>query len=207
MKIEDWAEKARMCYQNPEAVKYLMSLSKEEIQKEKNKMEGIEKLEDGTEEMQIVNNKKRSQEEITQESEDERIKEIAGQLQDLNLIAERSSFGQRRWQVKKEERMHQQVISKEASEKKSKTDKEAPRDDIIKDVQKDLDRITHELNNFGKREEEEEYARFDKRCAPLESSLWAPQNRNCDKSESYKAKMPTYKIPGSSKEERVKFVE
>ncbi|CAG8621200.1 7252_t:CDS:2, partial [Cetraspora pellucida] len=72
--IRGWAEKARMTYQNPETVKYIMSLSKEEIQKEKNKMEGIKKQANDLNEMQITSNKKRNQEEITKEADKDKLR-------------------------------------------------------------------------------------------------------------------------------------
>ncbi|CAG8727780.1 9284_t:CDS:1, partial [Cetraspora pellucida] len=55
--------------------------------------------------------------------------------------------------------------------KKCKTDKEAPRDEINKDVQKELERVTKELENFDEKREEKEYTEFNGRCAPLENSL------------------------------------
>ena len=34
----------------------------------------------------------------------------------------------------------------------------------------------------------------------LEDSLWSPKNRICDKSASFKAKIPSFKVPGETKE-------
>jgi len=42
--------------------------------------------------------------------------------------------------------------------------------------------------------------------APLEQSIWSPANRDCSKKLIYAAKIPAYNVPGSSKEERTKFV-
>ena len=41
---------------------------------------------------------------------------------------------------------------------------------------------------------------------PLEDSFWSPQNRACDKNDSFKAKIPTYKISGKTKEYRINYM-
>src|SRR6185436_18720465 len=41
--------------------------------------------------------------------------------------------------------------------------------------------------------------------ASLEDSFWSPQNRTCNKNNSFKAKIPTYKIPNKTKEYRINY--
>jgi len=41
---------------------------------------------------------------------------------------------------------------------------------------------------------------------PLERSIWSPSNRECGNERMYAAKIPAYNVPGSSQEERTKFV-
>ena len=41
----------------------------------------------------------------------------------------------------------------------------------------------------------------------IEHSRWSPDNRICNKNKSFKANMPTYALPGETKEERVNYVQ
>src|ERR1043165_2937566 len=41
---------------------------------------------------------------------------------------------------------------------------------------------------------------------PLEDSLWSPKNRTCDKRLSFKAKIPSFKVPGETKEYRINYM-
>src|ERR1043165_4202887 len=41
---------------------------------------------------------------------------------------------------------------------------------------------------------------------PLEDSLWSPKNRTCDKRLSFKAKIPSFKVPGETKEYQINYI-
>jgi hypothetical protein len=64
--LEGWVSKARIIQQNPSSINYLMSLKETVIQKEKNKMKGVERSSSGLEVFHS-NSKKRRQEEQSHE--------------------------------------------------------------------------------------------------------------------------------------------
>ncbi|CAG8788943.1 10669_t:CDS:1, partial [Cetraspora pellucida] len=112
--------------------------------------------------MQITSNKKRSQEEITREADKDKVGKIALQFQTLDITSNRRHKGHKN-QTKKEIVGQQKETTGELKEKKCKTDKEAPRDKIIKDVQKELERVTKVLENFDEKKEGKEYTEFSER--------------------------------------------
>src|ERR1043165_1344028 len=57
-----------------------------------------------------------------------------------------------------------------------------------------------------KREEEEILQQIDVTEVPLEQSIWAPDNRPCDNEEPATARIPTYNVPGGTKEKRIGMV-
>ena len=57
-----------------------------------------------------------------------------------------------------------------------------------------------------KREEEEILQQIDVTEVPLEQSIWASDNRPCDNEEPATARIPTYNVPGGTKEERIGMV-
>ncbi|CAG8817238.1 12980_t:CDS:1, partial [Cetraspora pellucida] len=91
-------------------------------------------------EMQITSNKKRSQEEITREADKDEVGKIALQFQTLDITSNGRHKGHRN-QIKKEVVGQQKETTGKLKEKKCKTDEEAPKDEIIKDVQKELERV------------------------------------------------------------------
>src|SRR5690242_14348964 len=59
-KIEKWAERVRWVNQNPKSIKYMVEISKEEIQREIDKIEGVMKTEE-EEETIVMESKKHRQ--------------------------------------------------------------------------------------------------------------------------------------------------
>ena len=41
---------------------------------------------------------------------------------------------------------------------------------------------------------------------PLEQSIWAPENRSCESETLTSARIPSYNVPGGTKEERINMV-
>ena len=58
-----------------------------------------------------------------------------------------------------------------------------------------------------KRRKQETEEEIDIVGMPIEESIWAPNKRECNQNSSLLANIPAYNVPGSTEEERIKFIE
>ena len=186
--IEGWATKARMSQQNPGSIEYLTNRNKTVTMKEIDKMEGIERESSATL-AQNIGAKKRRQEDAPIESTSIRCQTIEEQRENSDIVAGPSK------QDPKVEVHDDNIDSRETIEAESKGKK----------LKKNQDPLSEELTESFNRIQKES-PNNDQPKVTLEDSFWAPQNRPCDRSSSFKAKIPTCKIPGDTKEYRMNYM-
>src|SRR5690242_5904310 len=134
--IEKWAERARWVNQNPKSIKYMVEMSKEEIQREIDKMEGVMKTEE-EEETIVMESKKRRQSENAEKKlskENMCIDNLSQQVENIDINTE-NKFEELRSIIQNSKEDSRKDLQEENFKgKKAKKDKEAPIDSILQDV-------------------------------------------------------------------------
>jgi len=117
--------------------------------------------------------------------------------------------------------LQQEVSIRVSQEKNSQTSAKSPirkneEEDQVKDIeQEDIEMNGKESRQGSAIEEKERQKRrkqeteeeIDIVGMPIEESIWAPSKRECNQNSSLLANIPAYNVPGSTEEERIKFIE
>ncbi|CAG8634850.1 11342_t:CDS:1, partial [Paraglomus occultum] len=193
--IKEWATKVKTTYENSEAVDHLTNMSKPQIQKETNKMEGVEKESKVEKAHDIDIRKRRQEEELMGLEEEPSLLKNAEQVKDINTSAK-----------SKEKKSDETRIK----EKKAKKNQKIPLENILQDSKKAYEEEVQKEIHKLKVEEDASLTALENQIiatsVPLEDSLWAPENRECNRKNSFKANVPAYNVPGENSKDRVNYL-
>ena len=194
--IEKWAMKARMTQHNPGSINYITNMSNPEILREENKMQVEKEILDN--EIHQSSPKKRRQDETAMVLTEESCQNIINNMEDLAIEAKASTSNQSHLPTNLEKLVVEPIKVENNSRKDTSylktvlTETNQSTDQLYSEVNIDKEQTTATKEHFT--------------LAPLEDSFWSPQNRTCNRNDSFKAKIPTYKIPGETKEYRINFM-
>src|SRR6185295_2692818 len=77
---------------------------------------------------------------------------------------------------------------------------------LSKTVEKELAEEKMDIETEPKEEPNSKGIKEAFLAGTIEQSQWSSENRICNKNKFFKANMPTYALPGETKEEKVKYV-
>ncbi|HXF29643.1 MAG TPA: RNA-binding protein, partial [Chlamydiales bacterium] len=143
--LEGWVSKARIIQQNPSSINYLMSLKETVIQKEKNKMEGVERSSSGLEVFHSNSKKRRQEEQSHERTPEPQQANLLGKENDKVLIFSENQ-GKLMQGTESEERKKSED-KEEARGKKIKKDQEVSQKRTIIEGSTSLDDSVWSLQN------------------------------------------------------------
>jgi hypothetical protein len=203
--IDKWAKKLRAISCSPDAFEHNTSISKENLYQRGKSTDKVRISVETNKVKDIINRKQRQEKENNHKDVEQEVEILEEQMKELSITVSQYQTSQALNNIEYEEGiLTENNEVKSEKEKKQKEDPEAStnnRDESIENVEvMDIEAIEWEDESNS----EEEEAVFP--TGTIEHSRWSPENRICDRNKSFKANMPTYALPGKTKEERVKYV-